>query len=63
VKPEVNKLHRIRRFEEGLAQNGSAVWSFNILERFKGSNPKWHISESPLIDGNNLIVTSGGKGA
>jgi outer membrane protein assembly factor BamB len=44
-------------------QDGSIVWAFNILEKFKGSNPKWHISESPLIDGNKLIVTPGGEKA
>ncbi|MBN2241760.1 MAG: PQQ-like beta-propeller repeat protein [Acidobacteria bacterium] len=45
------------------AGSGKPVWSFNILSKFRGSNIKWLISESPLVDGNNLIVTPGGKGA
>ncbi len=45
------------------AQNGSPIWTLNILTAFKGSNPKWLISESPLIDGKNLIVTPGGSKA
>jgi outer membrane protein assembly factor BamB len=44
-------------------QDGSVVWSFNMLNEFHGSNPEWLISESPLIDGNHLIVTPGGSKA
>ncbi len=44
-------------------KDGSAVWKKNILKEFKGDNPHWLISESPLVDGNNLIVTPGGDGA
>jgi len=40
--------------------DGSIAWSRNILRDFGGRNPNWHISESPLIDGNNLVVTPGG---
>jgi len=43
--------------------DGSAVWRRNILKDFGGRNPKWLISESPLIDGDRLIVTPGGQGA
>ncbi|MFP5263854.1 MAG: PQQ-binding-like beta-propeller repeat protein [Blastocatellia bacterium] len=41
-------------------REGAVVWRRNILKDFGGSNPHWLISESPLIDGNNLIVTPGG---
>ncbi|MEJ2111725.1 MAG: PQQ-like beta-propeller repeat protein [Acidobacteriota bacterium] len=41
--------------------DGTPVWSMNILDEFKGANIKWLISESPLVDGKNLIVTPGGK--
>ena len=44
-------------------KDGSSVWSKNILKEFDGSNPKWLISESPLIDGDKLIVSPGGKEA
>ena len=43
--------------------DGSIVWRRNILKDFGGRNPQWLISESPLIDGNQLIVTPGGEGA
>jgi outer membrane protein assembly factor BamB len=43
--------------------DGSAVWQKNILSEFGGSNPNWLISESPLIDGNKVIVSPGGRGA
>jgi outer membrane protein assembly factor BamB len=45
------------------AHNGVPVWRKNILKQFGGSNPGWLISESPLIDGDRVIVTPGGKGA
>jgi outer membrane protein assembly factor BamB len=45
------------------AKDGTVVWAKNILKEFKGENPHWHISESPLVDGNNVIVTPGGEGA
>ena len=45
------------------ADHGAVVWTRNILRDFKGSNPQWLLSESPLIDGNNLIVTPGGNQA
>ena len=43
--------------------DGSVVWRRNILKDFGGQNPKWLISESPLIDGDRLVVTPGGQGA
>jgi outer membrane protein assembly factor BamB len=44
-------------------RDGSRVWGKNILKEYDGSNPKWLISESPLVDGNRLIVSPGGSGA
>ena len=43
--------------------DGSAVWQRNILKDFGGRNIDWEISESPLVDGNHVIVTPGGRGA
>lgn len=43
------------------AADGKVVWSKNILREFNGSVPRWGISESPLIDGNRLIVIPGGS--
>ena len=43
--------------------DGSVIWQRNILKDFRGSNPYWLLSESPLIDGNLVIVTPGGRGA
>ena len=45
------------------ARDGSPVWRKNILKEFGGDNPGWLISESPLVDGNRLIVTPGGRNA
>ena len=45
------------------AQDGAAVWQRNILRDFKGRNIPWLISESPLVDGPNVIVSPGGSSA
>ena len=45
------------------AKDGSSVWRRNLLKEFNGRNPHWLISESPLVDGDKLIVTPGGSGA
>jgi outer membrane protein assembly factor BamB len=45
------------------AVDGAEVWHRNILRDFGGRNIPWLISESPLVDGNNLIVTPGGPNA
>lgn len=41
------------------AADGRIVWKKSIRD-FHGRNPNWHISESPLVDGQNLIFTPGG---
>jgi outer membrane protein assembly factor BamB len=45
------------------AQDGTQVWHRNILKDFGGRNIGWLISESPLVDGDHVIVTPGGRGA
>jgi outer membrane protein assembly factor BamB len=43
--------------------DGTVVWQRNILNAFGGQNIPWLISESPLVDGDRVIVTPGGRGA
>ena len=45
------------------AGDGSIVWQLNILQEFGGRNIDWLISESPLVDGNMVIVSPGGRDA
>jgi outer membrane protein assembly factor BamB len=45
------------------AKDGAKLWSKNILKEYGGSNPHWLLAESPLVDGNFLVVTPGGNGA
>lgn len=44
------------------ADSGKPVWQGNILREFGGDNIVWGISETPLIDGNQLVCTPGGRG-
>ena len=44
-------------------QDAGIVWRRNMLKEFSGRNINWLLSESPLIDGNNVIVSPGGRNA
>lgn len=43
------------------AADGKKKWSKDLVGDFGGQVPQWGYSESPLVDGNWLIVTPGGK--
>jgi len=43
-------------------KSGKRIWSLNVVKEFGGSVPHWGFSESPLIDGNRLILNTGGSG-
>jgi outer membrane protein assembly factor BamB len=43
------------------SDTGKLVWRKNLLKDFKGRVGGWKYSESPLIDGDRLLVTPGGK--
>ena len=45
------------------AQTGSVRWSKNFEKDLGGKNPGWRYSESPLIDGDKLLCTPGGRDA
>lgn len=45
-------------------KDGKEKWRKNFTDDFGGARPEWGFSESPLVDGDNVIVTPGGpKGA
>lgn len=41
--------------------DGGLVWKVSLVDDFGGSIPKWGYSESPLVDGDRVIITPGGK--
>ncbi len=41
--------------------NLNVLWKKNILQEYNASNIEWGINEAPLIIGDKLIVTPGGK--
>ena len=45
------------------AATGAKVWEKHLLKTYRARNINWGISESPLIDGNRIIVNAGGRGA
>ena len=45
-------------------KDGKEKWRKNFTEDFGAARPEWGFSESPLVDGENVMVTPGGsKGA
>ncbi len=40
--------------------DGKLVWKVNLISDLGGSMPKWGFSESPLVDGNRVIICPGG---
>jgi outer membrane protein assembly factor BamB len=46
-----------------LKVDGTMLWQKNILREFRGRNIPWLISESPLVDGDRVIVSPGGPNA
>ena len=41
-------------------RTGNKIWEKNLLRAYGGRNIRWGISESPLVDGDRLIVNAGG---
>ena len=58
-------------YVEGLAgdvaclqvQDGKIIWQRSLQKDFGGSVPTWSYRESPLVDGNKVILTPGGEDA
>lgn len=42
-------------------ESGDLHWGGNILQRFNAGNISWGISESILVDGDNVVFTPGGN--
>jgi len=43
------------------ANTGKPRWQKNLVEDFGGKRPEWGFAESPLVDGDRVIFTPGGK--
>jgi outer membrane protein assembly factor BamB len=43
--------------------DGKLVWQKSLVNDFGGNIPSWGFSESPLVDGGNVIATPGGNDA
>ena len=45
------------------ADSGKVLWAVDVLDRFRGEEPTWAMSECLLVDGSRVIVTPGGDKA
>ena len=44
-----------------ISKDGKILWSVNYSKKYKGVTPDFGISECPLVTGNKVIATPGGK--
>jgi outer membrane protein assembly factor BamB len=44
------------------SDNGREVWRTHLVEALNGPQPEWGYSESPLVDGEKVLVTPSGDG-
>jgi len=42
--------------------DGKTLWKTDMVEKFGARNLRWGMTESPLIDGNRIFCTPGGRG-
>ena len=42
---------------------GKRVWHVNLFDRFRGRNPSWSLSESPLVLEDRVLVNAGARDA
>jgi outer membrane protein assembly factor BamB len=42
---------------------GKRIWTVNVVQKFRGGNPYWGYSESPLVVGDRILVNAGGRNA
>jgi outer membrane protein assembly factor BamB len=42
-------------------KNGNIIWQKDYVKDFGGKTPNWGFAESPLVDGEKVIVTPGGR--
>ena len=45
------------------AATGKIVWTQNVIQKFRGSNINWGLSESPLVLTDRILVATGGSDA
>lgn len=45
------------------ASTGAKIWEKHLLKTYGARNINWGMSESPLVDGDRLVVNAGGRGA
>jgi outer membrane protein assembly factor BamB len=47
----------------GISATGKILWQKNLREEFDGVPGTWAYAESPLVDGEKVVVTPGGEKA
>jgi|WetSurSiteA1Bulk_404760.scaffolds.fasta_scaffold04022_4 outer membrane protein assembly factor BamB len=48
------------RFHALDAKTGKLIWQKNLIEEYKSTIPGWYVGQNPLLDGNRVIIATGG---
>lgn len=48
------------RFHALDAKTGKLVWQKNLLTEYKATIPGWYVGQNPLLDGNRVVIATGG---
>jgi outer membrane protein assembly factor BamB len=48
------------RFHALDAKTGKLVWEKNLVQEFKATIPAWYAGQNPLVDGDRVIIATGG---
>ena len=59
-----NRVYALGQFGDLVcldAASGEDIWRTNLRDDLGGKYSQWNYAESPLVDGNKLIVTPGGR--
>jgi outer membrane protein assembly factor BamB len=48
------------RFHALDAKTGKVVWEKNLVQEYKATIPQWYAGQNPLLDGNRVLVATGG---
>jgi outer membrane protein assembly factor BamB len=48
------------RFHALDARTGKVVWQKNLVQEYKATIPGWYAGQNPLLDGNRVVIATGG---
>src|SRR4030042_558031 len=48
------------RFHALDVKTGKLIWQKNLVQEYKATIPSWYAGQNPLLDGNQVLIATGG---